>query len=43
MVLSVVVVDGIDNFLQGNKKVKDRKISWNIKAGTRTIGLVGTF
>ena len=43
MVLSVVVVDGIDNFLQGNKKVKERKISWNIKAGTKTIGLVGTF
>ena len=43
MVLSVVVVDGIDNFLQGNKKVKDRKITWNIKAGTKTIGLVGTF
>lgn len=42
MVLSVVVVDSIDNFLQG-KKAKERKISWNIKAGTRSIGLIGTF
>lgn len=44
MVLSVVIVDGIDNFLKGNRKDNEKpKISWNLKAGTRTIGLVGTF
>jgi membrane-associated phospholipid phosphatase len=44
MVLSVVIVDGIDNYLKGNKKNNEaRNISWNLKAGPRTIGLVGTF
>ena len=44
MVISVVVVDGIDNFLT-NKKTerKEKSITWNIKASTRTIGIVGTF
>lgn len=44
MVISIVVVDSIDNFLQGKKiRKKGAKISWKFKANTRSIGLVGTF
>ena len=44
MVISIVVVDSIDNFLKGKKKHNEKpKISWKLKAGTRTVGLVGTF
>ncbi len=44
MVISIVVVDSIDNFLQGKKiRKKEPKISWKFKANTRSIGLVGTF
>lgn len=46
MVLGVVVVDGIDNFM--NKKAyygyqKPKNISWNLRAGYKTLGIVGTF
>ena len=44
MVLSVVVVDSVDNFLNGKKlRKKEPKIVWKFRAGTRSIGLVGTF
>ena len=46
MVLGIVVVDGIDNFMK--KKAyydyeKPKTIHWNLRAGYKTIGLVGTF
>ncbi|RPD96652.1 phosphatase PAP2 family protein [Aureibaculum marinum] len=46
MVISIVFVDGVDNFM--NKKNyypsnKQTKISWKLKAGLGTIGVVGTF
>ena len=42
--LSVVIVDGVDNFLTSKKNSeKEKLISWNVKAGYNTIGLVGTF
>ena len=44
MVLSVVIVDGVDNFLTSKKNTaKEKSISWNFKAGYKTVGLVGTF
>jgi hypothetical protein len=44
MALSIVIVDGIDNFLTSKANiVKEKPISWNIKAGVGTIGLIGTF
>ncbi|HEY9170215.1 MAG TPA: phosphatase PAP2 family protein [Lutibacter sp.] len=44
MAISVFVVDGIDNFLQNQKNSTEKpKISWQIKAGVNTVGLVGTF
>ena len=44
MVISIVVVDSVDNFLTGKKLQKEKsKISWKLKANTRSIGLVGTF
>ncbi|UMB54969.1 phosphatase PAP2 family protein [Lutibacter sp. A64] len=44
MVLSVVIVDGVDNFLTSKKNsVKEKTISWNLRAGYKTVGLVGTF
>ena len=46
-VLSILVVDTIDNFLFGNDKYeyskKEKKISWNIGFGGNTIGIIGTF
>lgn len=44
--LSVIVVDGIDNFMTKSKFYNDSKpktISWRINAGMGTVGLVGTF
>lgn len=46
MVLGIVVVDGIDNFMKKKKHYdykKPKNISWNLRAGYKTIGLVGTF
>ena len=44
MAISIFVVDGIDNFLQNQKNSTEKpKISWQIKAGVNTVGLVGTF
>lgn len=44
MVLSVVIVDGIDNFLQQkNKDSKEKLINWNVNIGVGSIGVVGTF
>jgi len=45
-VLSVVVVDSIDNYLKRNNKYgieKKKSISWNVNFGTSGIGLIGTF
>ena len=45
-VISIVVVDGIDNFFHKNNMYlhkKEKKVTWNLKAGAGTIGLVGTF
>ena len=44
--LSVVVVDGVDNFLRKRKQYgldQKHKISWRFTAGYRTVGLTGTF
>ena len=46
VVLSVVIVDSIDNYLKDNNKYqlkKQRKISWKMNLGAGRIGLVGTF
>jgi len=46
VVLSVVIVDSIDNYLKNNNKYKlkkQRKISWKMNLGAGRIGLVGTF
>ena len=44
MVLGVVIVDGIDNFLQQKKlQNKERLINWNVNIGVGTVGLIGTF
>jgi hypothetical protein len=44
MVLSIVIVDGIDNFLQQKKaNTKEKLINWNVQVGAGTIGLRGTF
>lgn len=44
MVLSVVIVDGIDNFLQQKQKdSKEKLINWNVNIGVGSIGVVGTF
>ncbi|WP_111708397.1 phosphatase PAP2 family protein [Lutibacter citreus] len=46
MVISVVIVDGVDKFLTKKKNEnfqKNKKISWKVKAGVKTIGLVGVF
>ncbi|RCW90140.1 phosphatase PAP2 family protein [Winogradskyella arenosi] len=46
MALSVVVVDGIENFMNKNKFYADAKpktISWRVSAGVGTVGVVGTF
>ncbi len=46
VLLSVVIVDSIDNYLKDNNKYKldkQRKISWKVNLGAGRIGLVGTF
>ncbi|GGI57672.1 phosphatase PAP2 family protein [Winogradskyella haliclonae] len=46
-VLSIIVVDSIDNFLFDDKAYdypkKEKVISWNLRFSTNQIGLVGTF
>lgn len=45
--LSVVIVDGIDNYLTRKERYsstkKSSKISWDLRLGTGQIGIVGTF
>jgi len=47
MALSIAVVDGIDHYLNKEQKYKNsynpRKISWNMRFDTNSIGIVGTF
>lgn len=46
MVISVVVVDGVDNFMKKKNAYnysKPKQISWRMKAGYGTLGFVGTF
>jgi len=44
IVISILVVDSVDNFLQNKRKNrKEKTITWNVRAGFNTIGLVGTF
>ncbi len=46
VLLSVVIVDSIDNYMKANNKYnleKKRKISWKMNLGPGRIGLVGTF
>jgi len=42
--ISIAMVDGIDNFLnQSERYKKEKHISWKLRAGVGTIGVVGTF
>ncbi|MBQ4820818.1 phosphatase PAP2 family protein [Aquimarina sp. MMG016] len=45
--LSIAIVDGIDNFLNNNKRYvynpKKFKIKWDLKLGAGQLGVVGTF
>ena len=43
MAFSIIVVDAVDNYLTKTNKTKEPKISWKLKAGVGTVGLVGTF
>jgi membrane-associated phospholipid phosphatase len=46
MVISVVVVDGVDNFMKKKNAYnysKPKQISWQMKAGYGTLGFAGTF
>lgn len=46
IVLSIVVVDNIDNFMKKEKLYdysKPKQISWQLKAGAGTIGVLGIF
>lgn len=46
MVISVVVVDGVDNFMKKKNAYnysKPKQISWQMKVGYGTLGFVGTF
>lgn len=44
IVISVLVVDSIDNFLQQNRTDrKEKNVKWSVRAGVNTIGLIGTF
>mgnify|MGYP001055600885 CR=1 FL=1 len=43
-VVSIAIVDGIDKFIFKQDLIKEEKqISWKLKAGVGTVGLVGTF
>jgi len=44
--LSIIVVDNVDNFMRKEKSYdfsKPKQISWKLKAGAGTIGIVGVF
>lgn len=42
--LSILIVDSIDHYLKQKDIYKpDKKVSWNLRFGTNTIGVVGTF
>ncbi|MFK7832725.1 MAG: phosphatase PAP2 family protein [Winogradskyella sp.] len=46
MAFSVIVVDGIDNFMKRTKRYefeKPKQISWQLRMGAGTFGVVGTF
>lgn len=46
MAFSVIVVDGIDNFMKRTNRYefeKPKQISWQLKMGYGTVGVVGTF
>ncbi|WP_234859466.1 phosphatase PAP2 family protein [Aquimarina aquimarini] len=47
MAISVVIVDGIDNYLKRTERYaynhKKNKIKWNLKLGAGQIGIVGSF
>ncbi|PYE82599.1 PAP2 superfamily protein [Winogradskyella epiphytica] len=47
MALSIIVVDGIDNFMKKQEfydySKKPKTITWNLQAGFNTIGIVGSF
>jgi len=46
VLLSVVIVDSIDNYLKDNNKYKlekKRNVSWKLNLGAGRIGLIGTF
>ncbi|NRD23314.1 phosphatase PAP2 family protein [Winogradskyella litoriviva] len=46
MAFSIVVTDGIDNFMKRTKRYefsKQKQISWRLNMGAGTIGVVGTF
>lgn len=43
---SIVIVDGMDNFMKRNKRYKyksPKQVSWQLKVGYGTVGLVGSF
>ena len=43
-VVSIAIVDGIDKFIFNQNTIKkEKQISWKLKAGVGTVGLVGTF
>ncbi|MUU77802.1 phosphatase PAP2 family protein [Winogradskyella endarachnes] len=46
MAISIVITDGIDNFLRKTNRYEfqePKQISWRLKMGAGTIGVVGTF
>lgn len=46
IVLSVVIVDSIDNYIKDTNKYdlkKKKKISWRLNVGANRLGLIGTF
>jgi len=46
MAFSILVVDGIDNFMKRTKRYefeKTKQISWQLRMGAGTFGVVGTF
>lgn len=46
MAFSIIVVDGIDNFMKRTKRYefeRPKQISWQLKMGYGTVGVLGTF
>ena len=46
MAFSIIVVDGVDNFMKRTKRYdfeRPKQISWSLKMGYGTIGIVGSF